>query len=74
MLKEKYKDKIAFVGGVDLRVLIRGTEDQTCKATREMIDLFKGEASYMLGSSNVVTPYVKPENLKVMLETLGEYG
>jgi uroporphyrinogen-III decarboxylase len=73
-LKAEYGGRISFVGGVDLRVLEAGTPEETREETRKMIRILAPNYGYMLGSSNSVTPYVKPENLKAMLETLAVDG
>jgi hypothetical protein len=74
LLKARYGSQIAFVGGVDLRVLEAGTPDETREETKRMIRTLGPDYGYLLGASNSVTPYVKPENLKAMLETLWEFG
>ncbi|MBN2047779.1 MAG: hypothetical protein JW750_08065 [Anaerolineaceae bacterium] len=74
MLKEKYGKGISFVGGVDLNILEAGTPEQTRAITRELIDILGPNSGYLLSTSNSVTPWVRPENLNAMLETLMEYG
>ena len=74
MLKEKYGKRISFVGGVDLRVLEAGTPEETRAETKRLIDILGPGYGYLLSASNSVTPYVKPENLVAMLETLQEHG
>ncbi len=74
MLRDQYKEKVTFVGGVALTILEGGTVEETIEDTKNIIDLFKGKASYMLCTCNTVTPNVKPENLKAMLETLRKLG
>jgi hypothetical protein len=73
-LRDNYKDKIAFTGGVALTILEGGTVEETIADTKRLLDIFKGNASYLCCTCNTVTPNVKPENLKAMLETLQEYG
>lgn len=73
-LRDNYKKKITFVGGVALTILEGGTVEETIEDTKHMIDLYKGKASYMLCTCNTVTSNVVPENLKAMLETLRKYG
>jgi len=74
MLKAEYGDRIAFCGGVDLRILEAGTAEETAADTRRLIDILGPGGGYLLCTSNSVTPNVKPENLVAMLKTLQEYG
>lgn len=74
MVRDKYKDRITFVGGVELAALQAGTVEESRATAHEMIDMFKGKASYMFCSSNSIMPGVKPENLKAALEVLEECG
>lgn len=74
MLRDKYKDRVTFVGGVSLANLECGEPEDTINDTLAMLDLFKGKASYMMATCNSVTENVKPENLKAMLDTLKEHG
>ena len=73
-LKADYGDRIGFVGGIDLRILEAGTPEETREATRQVIDILGPGGGYLLSASNSITPYVRPENLKAMLETLREHG
>lgn len=74
MIRDKYKDRITFVGGVELAALQAGTEEDSRAVANEMLDMFKGKASYMFCSSNSIMPGVKPQNLKAALEVLEERG
>lgn len=72
-LTNTYRDKITFVGGVDLCVLESGTTEQTKQITEDILKVMEG-SSYIFGPSNSVTPNVIPDNLKIMLETLNRYN
>lgn len=73
-LKQTYGSRVSFVGGVDLRVLEAGTPEETRQETLRLIDILGPGGGYLLGASNSVTPYVKPENYRAMLETLLAHG
>jgi uroporphyrinogen decarboxylase len=73
-LKAEYGERIAFCGGVDLRILEADTPEETAADTRRLIDIRGPGGGYLLCTSNSVTPDVKPENLVAMLQTLQEYG
>ena len=72
-LKADYGDSITFVGGLDLRILEAGTPDETHKFGEYLIDTL-GPTGYIYCSSNSITPNVKPENYRAMIETLLEKG
>ena len=74
MLKTEYGDRIAFVGGVDLRILEAGSEEETRQETKRLIRTMGPGYGYLLSASNSITPHVKPANFKVMVETLLEMG
>ena len=74
MLKAEYGDEIAFVGGVDLRILEAGTPEETREEVVRLIRILGPNYGYLLSASNSVTPHVKPENLAAMLDALLEYG
>jgi hypothetical protein len=72
-LKADYGDTITFVGGLDLRILEAGTPEETRKFAEYLIETL-GPTGYIFGSSNSITPNVKPENYRAMIETLLEKG
>ena len=72
-LKADYGDTITFVGGLDLRILEAGTPDETRKFGKYLIDTL-GPTGYIYCSSNSITPNVKPENYRAMINTLLEEG
>jgi uroporphyrinogen decarboxylase len=74
MLKAEYGDEIAFVGGVDLRILEAGTPGETREEVVRLIRILGPDYGYLLSASNSVTPHVKPENLAAMVEALLAYG
>jgi hypothetical protein len=72
-LKADYGDTITFVGGLDLRILEAGTPEETRKFAEYLIETL-GPTGYIFGSSNSITPNVKPENYRAMIEALLEKG
>jgi uroporphyrinogen-III decarboxylase len=72
-LKAAYGDSIVFVGGLDLRILEAGTPEETHKFGEYLIETL-GPTGYVYCSSNSITPNVKPENYRAMIETLLEKG
>lgn len=72
-LKKDYGDSITFVGGLDLRILEAGTPEETRQFGRYLIETL-GPTGYIYCSSNSITPHVKPENYRAMIETLLSVG
>jgi hypothetical protein len=72
-LKANYGDTITFVGGLDLRILEAGTPEETRQFAEYLIDTL-GPTGYIFGSSNSITPNVKPENYRAMIETILKKG
>lgn len=73
-LRDDFGNRVTFVGGLSLNNLEAGTPEATSEETKMLLGIFKGKSNYMLSSCNTITPYVKPENYKAMLETLKKYG
>ena len=72
-LKADYGDAITLVGGLDLRILEAGTEEETRKFGEYLIRTL-GPTGYIYCSSNSITPNVKPANYRAMLDTLLALG
>jgi uroporphyrinogen decarboxylase len=72
--KEKYGDKIALLGGVDVDILTRGTVDEVVTYTRNVLAKCMPGGGYALGTGNSVTNYIKLENYKAMLDAGRKYG
>jgi uroporphyrinogen decarboxylase len=64
----RYGERIAVIGGVDVDVLSRGTEEQVRTRTREILEACAPTRSYILGSGNSVTNYVLPRNFLAMID------
>lgn len=73
-LKRKYGRQLTFLGNIDVDMLARGTTEEVTRLVRERIAALAVGGGYMLGSSNSVCDYVKPENYYAMLRTNWEYG
>jgi uroporphyrinogen decarboxylase len=72
--KDKYGDKVAILGGVDLDVLTRGTLPEVEQKTKAILDHCKKGGGYALGSGNSIPNYIKVENYLAMLEIGKKYG
>jgi len=65
--KEKYGNKIAVLGGVDVNKLATYDEKNLRKYVREILDRCM-PYRYALGSGNSITNYIPPENYLIMLD------
>jgi uroporphyrinogen decarboxylase len=65
----RWGDRVAIMGGVDMDLLGRGTEEQVRARTREVLEVcgIKG-AGYCLGTGNSVANYIPVQNYLAMLD------
>lgn len=66
--KQKYGNRIAILGGVDIDKLSRWDEQDIRKYVREILDKCVPGGGYALGSGNTISNYVKIENYLAMLD------
>jgi len=72
--KRKYGTRIALLGGVDVDLLARGTEDEVRREVRRQIDACAPGGAYALSSSNSIPNYAKYENYAAMIDETLNYG
>lgn len=74
-LKEKYGDKITFIGNIGASdVLSYGTVEETIALTKKcLLDAAEGGGYIAAPGSDVLTT-VKPQNIKAMIDTVKKYG
>jgi len=65
---QRYGDRIAVLGGVDVNLLAQGTAHQVRARCREILDVCGGRGGFALGSGNSVTNYCKIENFYAMID------
>ena len=65
---DRFGKRIAIIGGVDMDILARGTEDQVRARTRQILEACASSQSYILGSGNSVANYILPRNFLAMLD------
>jgi uroporphyrinogen decarboxylase len=65
----RWGDRVAILGGVDMDLLARGTEEQVRARTREILEVCgtRGEG-YCLGTGNTAANYIPPRNYLAMLD------
>ena len=64
----RYGDRIAVIGGVDVDILGRGTEEQVRARTREILEACAPGGGYVLGSGNSIANYTSLESFLAMVD------
>ena len=65
----RWGDRVAILGGVDMDLLGRGTEEQVRARTREILEVCAAKgAGYCLGTGNSVANYIPVQNYLAMLD------
>ena len=72
--KRKWGHRMALLGGVDMDVLARGSEEQVRAYTRRCLAECAPGGGWALGSGNTVANYVPVKNFLAMLEEGWRYG
>jgi Uroporphyrinogen decarboxylase (URO-D) len=73
-MKEKYGDKIAVWGNIDLHyTLTRGTTEEVKAEVKQRIEEVGPGGGYIISSANSLTDYCKPENVIAMIDTINKY-
>ena len=74
-VKEKYKDRIVVIGGVDCGELLTNKfPEDVIVETKKLLKNVSSRGGHILGSSNTIHPKVKPENYLAMVDTVKKYG
>ncbi len=71
---ERYSDRIAILGGIDVDFLCRSDEAAVRRRVRETLDVTMPKGGYCLGSGNSVTNYVPVDNYLAMVDEGRRYG
>lgn len=66
--KRLYGCHVAVLGGVDMDLLSRGSEQEVRKRVREIASVCSPGGGFALGTGNSVANYVRPENFLAMLD------
>lgn len=64
----KYGDRISILGGVDVDLLARGSQQEVRDRCRQILDACGPGGGFALGSGNSVTNYCKIENFYAMID------
>ena len=73
-IKQQYPDKVSVMGSVSVDLLIRGSTEEVRQATKKCIAEVSPGGRHILSSANTISSSVKPENLKMMINTALECG
>ena len=71
--KRRHGDRVALLGGVDVDVLCRGTEDEVRAYTRRVIEACAPGGGWALGTGNSVANYIPVRNYLAMLDEGRKY-
>lgn len=66
--QEKFGDKIAVLGGVDLNILSSKTPDEVRKRAKELLYICGERGRFALGAGNSIASYVPIENYLAMVD------
>ncbi|MBI2940079.1 MAG: hypothetical protein HYY04_06525 [Chloroflexi bacterium] len=66
--KQLYGDRIAVIGGIDVDLLCRGSEEEIRGRVREVLDVCQPGGGYCLGTGNTVANYIPLESYLIMLD------
>jgi len=66
--QEKYGDKIAVLGGIDVNLLAAGTQEQVRSRVRSLMETCGSRGRFAIGSGNSITDYIPLENYLAMID------
>jgi len=66
--KERYGDRIALLGGIDVDFLCRADEQQIRARVRHTLEVCNPGGGYCLGTGNSVANYIPLDNYLVMMD------
>jgi uroporphyrinogen decarboxylase len=71
---QRYHDRIAVLGGIDVNLLAAGTPDQVRARTGEVLQACAPTGGICIGTGNSVTNYCKIENYYAMIDAVREWN
>lgn len=72
--KQRYGDRIAILGGLDVDFMCRSDEETIRRRVRETLDACHGGGGYCLGTGNSVANYIPLDNYLAMLDEGRKYA
>jgi hypothetical protein len=73
-LKRRYGHSLCLCGHISVDALSRGTPQDVERLVKEAIQVAAPGGGYIVGSSNSITAYCKPENVRAMQRAISKYG
>ena len=74
LAKRRYGDRVALIGGIDVDLLCRGSEEQIRQRVLATLDMCQPGGGYCLGSGNTIANYMPLESYLVMLDEGRKYS
>jgi uroporphyrinogen decarboxylase len=71
---DRWSDRIAVLGGVDVHLLSTADADSIRRRTLEILEHCAPHGGYAAGSGNSITDYIRPENYLAMVETVHAFN
>ncbi len=72
--KQRWGKGVAVMGGVDVDLLSRGTEDDVRRRTEQLLTACAPGGGYACGSGNSITNYMPTANYLAMIETIHRFN
>ena len=72
--KQRWGTRVAVLGGVDVDLLSRGTEDDVRRRTGQILTACAPGGGYACGSGNSITNYMPTDNYLAMIETIHRFN
>lgn len=65
---DKFHDRLAILGGVDMDLMANGTAEQVAQRTRRILEHCAPGGGYCMGTGNSVANYIRIENYYAMID------
>ncbi len=72
--KQRWGAKVAVLGGVDVDLLSRGTEEEVRRRTEQILKACAPGGGYACGSGNSITNYIPTANYVAMVQTIHRFN
>jgi len=73
-LKRRYGDKVALMGGIDVRVMADGTDEELEEEIGRKVTIAKENGGYIYHSDHSVPDNVSSPGYKRVIELVHKYG
>jgi uroporphyrinogen decarboxylase len=66
--QSRYSNRLAVLGGVDINILAKGTEEQVRRRVRRLMEICGGHGRFAVGSGNSIPSYIPVENYLALVD------